>query len=463
MKPRHITANSKEVLKGSIFIALNGKKFNGHFFVEDAILKGASTVYYSEALSFEIQKYPNVNFIFSTKLKDNLPNILKSFYNLPSHIIGITGTNGKTSIAFFTMQALAKLGIPAGFIGTIGILSYTNKIKYLKEAELTTPDIVSLYRTLANFKNEGIDHVVFEASSIGLAQKRIAGLEIEVACFTNFTQDHLDVHQNMQTYFNAKSLLFKENLSKKGIGIFQDNEKFLAIKNICLERGIKTQNLKQPSNVNMSVEGCEFDIDNVKFKLSIFADFQIQNMLFVIEICKYFGFDLKQIASIAEGIKLPSGRLECVSKKPYIFVDYAHTPDSVLQILQIAKKICNGKIIIVFGCGGDRDASKRTLMGEVASNNADFCIITDDNPRMEDPQSIRSQIILGCKNKNYQEIGNRKEAIKKSIELANEEDIIIIAGKGHEDYQIIGNKKQYFSDVKCVLKLQKDFFSKSKI
>jgi UDP-N-acetylmuramoyl-L-alanyl-D-glutamate--2,6-diaminopimelate ligase len=451
----HFTSNSAEVKKGSTFIALKGLTFDGHHFIEDAIKRGATTVYYSEALKFFIGNYPKVGFIFDKNLKSNLPIILKEVYTMPSKIIAITGTNGKTSTAFLTMQSLGMLGIKAGFVGTIGVFAYSNKIEKIAETELTTPDAVSLYYFFALLKSKGIDCVIFEATSVGLVQKRIAGLKIDVGVFLNFSQDHLDIHKTMEEYFRAKSLLFSEFLSQDGVAIF-DDIKFPILKDICRARNIKTLQVSEATETKLMPESASFKIEGREVKINLSGSFQVENITFAIAICSYFGFKSEEVINILSKLKAPDGRLECVYKKPYIFIDYAHTPESLLKAIETLKQAVKGKIIVVFGCGGDRDISKRSIMGGIASRTADFCIITDDNPRREDASKIRKDIISGFENQNFKEIPNRNFAIKEAISMALPEDAVLIAGKGHENYQIIGTQKQTFSDAKCVSLAIKD-------
>ncbi len=445
----HFTSNSADVKSGSTFIALKGLTFDGHNFIEDAIKNGATAIYYSEALKFFTGRYPEVKFIFDKNLKNNLPVILKEVYTLPSKIIAITGTDGKTSTSFLAMQSLGMLGLKSGFVGTVGVFSYLNKVEKIAETELTTPDVVSLYYFFALLKSKGINYVLFEATSVGLLQKRIAGIKIDVGVFLNFSQDHLDIHKTMEEYFRAKSLLFSEFLSRDGVAIF-DDVKFPELKEICLTRNIKILQAKEATNIKLMPESANFNVDGRDAEVNLAGSFQVQNIMFVITICSHFGFKIDEIIKILPKLKAPDGRLECVYKKPYIFIDYAHTPQSLLKAISTVKQTVQGKTILVFGCGGERDALKRSIMGGIASKTADFSIITDDNPRKEDPNKIRKDIISGFENQNFKEIADRKLAIKEAISMALAEDAVLIAGKGHENYQIIGTQKQAFSDAKCV-------------
>jgi UDP-N-acetylmuramoyl-L-alanyl-D-glutamate--2,6-diaminopimelate ligase len=446
--PRHATSNSKEVISGSTFFARKGQYFNGHNFVMEAIKNGATCVYYSEKLPFEELNFPLIKFVFVKNLEKSLPFILEEFYIIPSKLIGITGTNGKTSICFLAMQALGMLGVKSGFIGTTGVYYYDTKVEKISENELTTPDIISFYYNLAFLQSKGVQVVSFEASSIGLLMGRLGEIKVDVACFTNFTQDHLDFHLTMEAYFKAKTLLFTEVLKNNGLALLEDN--------ICNK--VETKAVKKcitiPQNFKTSATSTAFILEDVEFCMNLIGKFQIENAIFVIEIARYFGFSLPSIASIFPKLKAPNGRLQAVHKNPYVFVDYAHTPDSLLKVLTTLKAVQKAKIIVVFGCGGERDTLKRSIMGEIANKMADFSIITDDNPRMEDANEIRKQIIAGFSGTNYAEISDREKAIQEALKMANLEDVVLIAGKGHENYQIIGKKKYFFDDIKCV----NDFF-----
>jgi UDP-N-acetylmuramoyl-L-alanyl-D-glutamate--2,6-diaminopimelate ligase len=264
----HSTANSKEVLKGSIFFARKGGISDGHSFVKTAIEKGAARIYYSSKLPFETISHPQVEFIFNKNLEESLPSILKEIYSLPQHLIGITGTNGKTSTAFLTAQALGMRGKKTGFIGTLGVFLCDGEIKKLQESELTTPDIISFYYYLALLKSKGAEVVCFEASSIGLFLGRLNGIKVEVACITNFTQDHLDFHKTMESYFNAKTLLFKNHLKENGLAIAGKNL-YEAIKLIAKN----TIHPKEFENIVSTPEGSTFELEGEKFTLNLAGKF----------------------------------------------------------------------------------------------------------------------------------------------------------------------------------------------
>lgn len=468
----HATSNSKEVRDGGIFIARKGLRVDGNNFIEEAIKNGASYVFCSKREAIKPQA--NVEFFFYENLEEELPNILKQIYRLPEKIIAITGTNGKTSTAFFAAQVFSFYGKSAGFIGTLGVMFFDQSSQVsnqgLKKVEeqisntsLTTPDSVSLFYNLALLKEKGAEFVFFEASSIGLVQGRIDGVPLAAACFTNFTQDHLDFHHTMEEYFQAKALLFSKYLKSPAFAVLNrgDLKIYGEISRICLENGVKflTNDEFGPINPKYSLNKITFDTKFFKGGvLNLSGKFQLENIMFVIALLVGFGFDLPKLKEILPLLKAPKGRLEkvCASEKsPNIFVDYAHTPDSLLKTIKTLNDCKIGKLIVVFGCGGERDKTKRKIMGEIATQNADFAVITDDNPRREDPASIRKDVISGIKTKNFQEVAGREEAIEFAIKMASPKDVILVAGKGHEDYQIIGDKKIAFDDVLVVKNILK--------
>jgi UDP-N-acetylmuramoyl-L-alanyl-D-glutamate--2,6-diaminopimelate ligase len=462
----HITSNSKEIKNGSVFVAKIGKNVDGHAFIKNAILLGATVVLHSKPVEESLKSdFPAVKFIQDENLEANLPLVLKDFYDLPSKIVAITGTNGKTSTAFLAASAFSLMGFKSGFIGTLGIFAFENgKSVGFKENPLTTPDNLTLFSTLNDFKKDRVEFVFFEASSIGIEQDRIAGIPLSACCFTNFTQDHLDYHITMENYFNAKALLFSKFLQKDGFAVLNKlSDKISKIEKICNDRGIKsiTFNAENSSvfasNVRTLQDKIFFDCNANASLLkdclvNLSGKFQLENILCVTSLALGFGLNMKDFQNILPLLKAPHGRLERIENvnpsAPKIFLDYAHTPDSLKQVLQTLRDTLsgNGKLLLLFGCGGDRDKIKRPLMGGIATEIADFTVITDDNPRNENPDEIRAQIISGMKNSNFKEISGREEAIKFIISIAKQGDFILLAGKGHEDYQIIGDKKLPFNE-----------------
>lgn len=457
-----IALDSRLVKNGSVFFALDGKTQKGEKFIDDAVKNGAVVV-----VSRQVTK----NFTIVT---DDpfalLVEFLKIFYYpLPANIYAITGTNGKTSTAEFTRQILGFLGKKSASIGSLGTITDVVEFKSDVASDLTTPDLVSIYKNLYNLKKAGIDDVAIEASSIGLEQGRVAGLDIAVGAFTNFSQDHLDYHQSMQNYFDCKMMLFESVLSNQGVAVLNsDIFEFEKIKKICeirkikiIEYGFKARdlclkNIKQKNNSTLEIV-FEFRKIPYSFNLSLIADFQAFNALCALgNILAKFALSDEELKNLL--LKFPilcaaPGRMQLVAtleNKAQIFIDHSHKPDALENVLKVAKKITKSRVLVLFGCGGNRDAKKRPIMGKIACDLADIVIVTDDNPRNEQPQAIRAEILVGCDNKKTIEIDNRKVAIEKAVKMLQDGDVLILAGKGHEKYQIIGETKFEFDEEEIV-------------
>jgi UDP-N-acetylmuramoyl-L-alanyl-D-glutamate--2,6-diaminopimelate ligase len=461
-----IAIDSRLVKKNSIFFALVGQTKDGAEFIADAIKNGAEVIVASQESKISAKK--NVIFIISENPFLLLVEFLKIFYSpLPANIYAITGTNGKTSTAEFTRQILEFLEKKSASIGTLGI-TCTHDLEGLQNSSLTTPDIVSLYKNLQILKKNGIDDVAIEVSSIGLQQARIAGLEIAVGAFTNFTQDHLDYHKSMDEYFRCKMILFENVLDPQGFAVLNsDIEEFRKIKKICenknhkiLEYGFKASDLKIQSIKQQDLHQevfFEFHQKNYHFKLEASGEFQAFNALCALGIIlSKNDFDQSQIEKLLQKFHLlhpAAGRMQRVATLPnkaQIFIDFAHSPDALKNVLKLARKITQNRVLVLFGCGGNRDAKKRPLMGKISSDLADVVIVSDDNPRHEKPETIRAEIFAGCDKTKTIEIENREMAIKQAITMLESGDILILAGKGHEKYQIIGDKKLPFDEAEIV-------------
>ena len=431
-----IASNSKKVKKNYIFFATKGYKINGEKFIGDAIKRGASVIICSKKC-----KFTNKNvLIFKTKnIRHLLSETSSKFYKLkPKNIIAVTGTNGKTSVADMFYQILRINKIPVATIGTLG-LKYNGRII---KTNLTSPDTISLHNYLNFLKKKKIDNVIIESSSHGLDQKRLHHINFKGAIFTNFSQDHLDYHKNMKTYLNAKLILFKEILEKKRT-IITDKEikEFSLIKKISKKKGFKLLDISN-------------EISNIKYQLPNYtSDFKIRNLAMAIKATKLCGLKDKIIYKAIKMIKDVNGRLELVKNFPNdikVFVDYAHTPDALLKTLKSLDFNNKKNISLVFGCGGDRDKKKRPLMARIANKYCKKIYITDDNPRNENPKKIRYELSKYIKKDKTFNIGNRALAIKKAIKNADQQEIILIAGKGHEEQQIYKNKIINISDKKII-------------
>ena len=457
----NVTADSNNVNCDSAFVAIRGSKFDGNDFIEQVINEGARIIF-TENESI-IDKYNNILPVIYTenarKLLAEISAVLTP--NIPNNLIAVTGTNGKSSIVHYVAQFLAFTGNKAGTIGTLGVNLYEEKGHcLLKNSGLTTSGPVEFHEQLSLLKKERVEYCVVEASSIGLDQYRLYGRKFKVAGFSSFSRDHLDYHGSMEKYLDAKLLLFSDYMEDGAFSVINsDITEYSQISTYLNSVGRKYISVGSDGGfginiISKSLSGYEFTLscDNKSYNLraNILGEFQIYNIILSLAMLTSIGFEIDRLIPCVEKLTAPIGRLERVDTKGIgssIFVDYAHTTDALSNVLRELKYLslqrC-GKLIIVFGCGGNRDKGKRRLMGEVAINNADFVVVTDDNPRDEDAAKIRKDVIEGAI--GAQEISDRKKAIEYAINSMEKSDILLIAGKGHEDYQIIGEAKYYFSD-----------------
>ena len=446
---RNFSINSKKVNKNDIFFAIEGSKQSGSLYSSEALSKGAYKVITSKNIR-------NKNYLIVKNVKKFLAEACSVKYKeKPKNIIAVTGTNGKSSVANFYFQILKNLKINSAAIGTLGIF-YKNKVK---RTNLTTPDIITIHKELNFLKKKKIDNVCLEASSHGLHQNRLDGINFTAGIFTNFTQDHLDYHKNLKNYLQAKLYLFSSLLKKNSFAILDtDIPEFSIISKICKKRKIKILSFGSKGNAIKLISHYYFgkkQIIKINFlnkiyniKLDLIGDFQIKN-LFAAILASYLSVkNPDQIINVLSKIRSATGRMQYVGnkKKSAVVVDYAHTPDALKKSLQTLAKQFNKKVDVVFGCGGDRDKGKRYKMGKIANQFASKIYLTNDNPRSENPNSIIKQIKKGCSRAKI--ILDRKIAIKTAINNLNTDSILLIAGKGHENYQIINNQKKYFSDQK---------------
>ena len=448
-KNRNFSINSKNVKKKDIFFAMEGSKQSGNLYSSEALSKGAYKVVTSKNTK-------NKNYLIVKNVNKFLAEACSAKYKeKPKNIIAVTGTNGKSSVANFYFQILKNLKINSAAIGTLGIF-YKNKVK---RTNLTTPDIITIHKELNFLKKNKIDNVCLEASSHGLHQNRLDGINFTAGIFTNFTQDHLDYHKNLKKYLQAKLSLFSSLLKKNSFAVLDtDIPEFSIINKICKKRKIKILSFGSRGNTIKLISHYYFgkkQIIKINFlnkiyniKLDLIGDFQIKNVLAAI-LASYLSVkNPDQIINTLSKIKSATGRMQYVGnkKKSAVVVDYAHTPDALKKSLQTLAKQFNKKVDVVFGCGGDRDKGKRYKMGDIADQFASKIYLTNDNPRSENPISIIKQIKKGCSRSKI--ILDRKMAIKSAINNLNTDSILLIAGKGHENYQIINNQKKYFSDQK---------------
>ena len=442
--------NSKEISVGGLFVAIEGFKTDGHKYVKSAIENGAKAIVctkFTDDIDAIQIRVPDSR-IAEAKISAN-------FFGSPADklkLIGVTGTNGKTTVTYLTKHILDSLGYKTALIGTnqniIGSTVY--------ETGRTTPDAFELQSLFAKMADENVDYVVMEVSSHALELSRVYGCTYEVGAFTNLTQDHLDFHETMDNYMKAKSKLFE--ISKTAVINADDmyGKKMISSCPCALTSyGREEGAALSAKDIKLNQDGVSFNLNGNEFTLAIPGEFSVYNALCAIGICKSLGIDEKDILSslaTASGVK---GRAEVVytGNSDYtVMIDYAHTPDGVENILKTARGFAKGRVVVLFGCGGDRDATKRKIMGGIAGSLADFCIITSDNPRTEEPMKIISMIEEGAKeaDASYIVIENRYEAIKYALLNAKKDDVIILAGKGHETYQILNTGTIHFDEREVV-------------
>ena len=450
-----IEKNSKEVKKGYMFIAIKGFSVDGHQFVESAIENGAVAVMLEEGCDLKALKIPDdVTVLMVKDTREALAICSANFYGNPSRkmkLIGVTGTKGKTTTTFMIKEILQRSGKKVGLIGTIA--TYIND-KKIKDSDRTTPESLELQQIFKMMLDEG---VVMEVSSQSLKLHRVDGCNFDIVLFTNFSEDHIspNEHPDMQDYFNSKLKLFK--MCKNGI-VNVDDLHGAKIPGLFPESNIVTYGIDNFANVlakDITITNSYVDFKvritdrNERIKTGIPGRFSVYNSLAAICVAQKFGVSPEIIKEALLEVRVP-GRSELVDNKKEltIMIDYAHSPESLQNILQATKSYTRGRVISVFGCGGDRDKGKRPIMGEISGKIADYTIITSDNPRTEKPEDIVEQIEAGIKKTKgkYEVVVDRVEAIEKAIKMANKKDIIILAGKGHEPYQEINGVKHPFDE-----------------
>ena len=453
-----IAHDSRKVKEGYIFVAIKGYETNGHKFVKQAIENGAIAVVIEDIK--EISKNdikPNTTIIVAPNTREALAKIACNFYNNPSkkfNLIGITGTKGKTTTTFMIKKVLEAYGQKVGLIGTIA--NYIGD-KNLGESSRTTPESLELQELFAKMVEEKVETVVMEVSSQSLKLHRVDGCDFNIGVFTNFSEDHISEkeHPDMEDYFNSKVKLF--SMCKKGY-INADDFKVSKVKKIVTNCEIKTYGIDNiadlvAKDITVTNSSVDFKVKigqrNERIKVGIPGRFSVYNSLAALSVIQNFVGDIEKLKEALLEVRVP-GRSELVDNKKEltIMIDYAHSPESLQNILSAVKSYTRGRVISVFGCGGDRDKVKRPKMGEISGNTADFTIITSDNPRTEDPEAIVKEIEVGTKKTKgkYITIVDRIEAIKYAIKMANKNDIIVLAGKGHETYQEINGKKYPFDE-----------------
>lgn len=460
-----IACDSRLVEQGSLFFAISGVKIDGTKFIPQAIKNGASAIVVENNSVIDESVSKNIKLIQVDNIRYVLSKIAALFYPIQADsIVAITGTNGKTSTAHFCKEIWQNLGKDSASIGTLGIYDTKNIFTDHNKSSLTTPDAISLHKNIQILTESGINNIAMEASSHGLDQYRIHGIKVKAAAFTNISRDHLDYHKTEECYLQAKLKLFTEILANDGTAIINaEIPQFEQIKQSCQQHKIISYGYSESSNIRI------ISVDNHKlgqkvklnyfgkeldFKANLIGKFQIENIIAAIALLTSCGENIEEIINTLPLLTSVRGRMQIVdpNSSKSVIVDYAHTPDALEKaLIELSPYAKESKLWLVFGCGGDRDKGKRSKMGKIADNLADEVIITDDNPRTENPNAIRKEIISSCP--NAKEIGDRAKAIKYAVNKMQDGDILLIAGKGHETYQIIGTEYHQFNDVAVVEEL----------
>ena len=449
-----ISYNSKKTQPEDLFICLTGEHVDGHEYAEEAVTNGACLCVVERRLNRDIPQ------IVVSDTTEAIAQISDLFYSSPSqkvNLIGVTGTNGKTTVTHLIQKLYEANNEQCGLIGTLGHKFFSEDSYH--DAKHTTPQAPELQKILYDMNEKCIPNVVMEVSSHALAQHRVDYCDFNGAVLTNLTQDHLDFHITMNNYFLAKAKLFDELVAGDFAVINADDEyaaRFMEV--VSPTVNLYTYGINMPANVRAEKikfdnEGASFicDIMGTKYPINLMMNgmFSVYNVLAALSVAVATGMDIEKSISVLETIRGVAGRFEVIVKKPTVIVDYAHTPDGLENVLKAAREITpeGANLICLFGCGGDRDATKRPKMGAIAENLADKVIVTSDNPRSEDPQQIITDILAGFKStSNVIVEPDRELAIKEAYKIANANDVVLVAGKGHEDYQILANETIHFDD-----------------
>ena len=461
---RGLAYNASAVNPGDCFVAMRGVKADGHDFAAEAIRRGAAAVVSERPLSLPAGAAGVV--VPASRLA--LARMSAAFFGDPSRhmaLVGVTGTNGKTTTTYLLEAILRAAGMNPGVVGTV-------EYRYCgvtEQAPHTTPESIDLQRLLARMREKGADSCAMEVSSHALAQERVSGCHFDAAIFTNLTPEHLDYHSDMESYFEAKALLFEELLAKSGkrdafAAINVDDPYGRDLKKRC-PVPVRTYGLSRSADV--SADGLSFDASGLSMRVrapsgsfvcrsALCGKFNALNILGAAAVAEGMGIGLGAIEDAVSRVDVVPGRFESVANARGILtlVDYAHTPDALENALSNARELTSGRLIAVFGCGGDRDRAKRPLMGNAAGRLADVAIVTSDNPRTEEPSAIIGEILPGVREvsapfdgeRGYEVVEDRRAAIGRAVEIAREGDVVVVAGKGHEDYQIVGTTKLRFDD-----------------
>lgn len=442
-----VTDKTSAISAGCAFVCVKGARFDGHSFAEKALEQGASAVIVTEDLGFEKQVIvDNTREAYAIMCK-NLCQ--KAVENLT--VIGITGTNGKTTTAFIIKDILKALGVESGLIGTVKNMVGDKEFS----TELTTPDPYDMHKLFEMMVNEGIKYCVMETSSQAFHQMRLAGISFKTGVFTNLTQDHLDYHGTIEEYKACKKTLF---LNSENIILNSDDEasEYMGegVKGNITTYGINSEADFKADNIELFADRVEYDLKNQRVVFNIPGDFSVYNSLSAISAVCSLGYELSDVVDAISTANAVKGRIELLKTNTdfSVIIDYAHTPDGLEKAIEAVRGFTKGRVITLFGCGGDRDKTKRPKMGRTATDLSDIVVITTDNPRTEDPEVIIEEILIGTVGSKAEVITvtDRSEAIKKALSIAEKGDTILLAGKGHETYQVIGTERVHYDEREVV-------------
>jgi UDP-N-acetylmuramoyl-L-alanyl-D-glutamate--2,6-diaminopimelate ligase len=457
-----LTLDSREVEPGGAFLACRGAHRHGLEFAHDVVGRGAAAILWEPDGRVSPPRLDSSIVLAEVpQLSRRASELADRFFAAPSRnlaVAGVTGTNGKTTCAWLLAQALSAVDRPAAYLGTLGS-AFEGE---LVAGEMTTPDAVTVQRQLARFRERGAKHVAMEVSSHGLAQGRVQAVRFDAAVFTNLTRDHLDFHGDMATYGAAKAGLFERDVRLR---VFNVDDAFgaklaaradFAGRVACSRLAMPAAPFVSARDIHYGATGTSFTLEssfgNAHITTSLLGEFNVDNVLAVVAVLLGSGVDARSLGAALASLRAPSGRLETFVRDggATAVVDYAHTPDALDKALSVLRRHCAGRLTVVFGCGGDRDRGKRPLMAAVAAKRADRIVLTDDNPRTEDGDRIIADIRAGLVGHEAEVIRDRRAAIRHALVDATAGDLVLVAGKGHEDYQLVGNEKRHFSDQQAV-------------
>ncbi len=463
---RDLTQNSHDVRPGAAFLACRGARHHGLEFAQEVSRRGAAAILWEPDGSARPPVLESDIVLTEVpQLSRRASELADRFFDSPSRelaVIGVTGTNGKTTCAWLLAQALDAAGRPAAYLGTLGAAVGGE----LAAGDLTTPDAVTVQRRLAEFRARGARHVAMEVSSHGLAQGRVCAVRFDTAVFTNLTRDHLDFHGDMRSYGAVKASLFEREEVRlrvfnvdDGFGAELARRPHFAGRIACSRRAVPAAPYVLARDIVYADAGTSFTLDSsfgvAQVATRLLGEFNVDNVLAVLGVLLGSGMDPHSACTALTALQPPPGRLETIARAggPVGVVDYAHTPDALDKALTVLRRHCTGRLTVVFGCGGDRDRGKRPAMGGVAARRADRIVLTDDNPRAEDGERIIADIQAGLGGRDADVIRDRRAAIEHALDDATTGDVVLVAGKGHEDYQIVGTAKRFFSDQQVLREL----------